>query len=256
MKHLLHAALLPWRAEGSLSVLAEGAPHGNSWDAASVLLRLLRNGDPHKFHLCFSFAQPGSASEPRTAPRCRPSHTCHHFNIQPLPCSLMLQNPEGREDQRPHVNSPARAPPLRSNVSLPLPSRTHTVGRLNRQCLQKKSVCVCVCGEHVSPCHGGNWQGWGYCLNVKEPLLCRSATFQILDGGGGMENDEHTHTQPHLLFHIPTYLLWPPSTPQRTHRFTFVCETILMFWPSTVKMENILAIRQCILLKTQHDDWK
>ena len=68
--HILHAALLPSRAEGALPVLAEGSPHGNSHQVfVSGFPKMLRTSlyCPPKVHLCLSSGQPGSASEPHKA---------------------------------------------------------------------------------------------------------------------------------------------------------------------------------------------
>lgn len=94
---------------------------------------------PDKLHLCFSLAVWLSLRSPQA-----PLSLITHLSSGEHPASSPLFSPlladavesEGRKYTCSHVNSSARAQPLRSNVSLSRSSCTHThSGRLNRQCL-------------------------------------------------------------------------------------------------------------------------
>ncbi len=71
VKHLLilHAALLPWRADGALPVLAERAPHGNR--RVSVCFRFI----PDSLYVLPSF----TSASPPDSPAQRQSPTAHRF---------------------------------------------------------------------------------------------------------------------------------------------------------------------------------
>lgn len=86
----------------------------------------------------FTFASP---SHSYCAVAHHTSHTCHHWNTQPLLCALMLQNPKARRYKCSHVNGSARAPPLRSSLSLSL--YAHTQLEI-KQAVPSKEECVGV----------------------------------------------------------------------------------------------------------------
>lgn len=152
----------------------------------------------------FTFASP---SHSHCAVAHHTSHTCHHLNTQPLLCALMLQNPQARRYKCSHVNGSARAPPLRSSLSLSLSLSMHTHSwRLNRQCLQKKSVWVwriCVT------------MSWGYLAGVRVLFKCERAPSFVgrLNSRSQMEGEGWKMMEGEMVdTHSPTCCSTAPPT--------------------------------------------